>query len=213
MPSEQVIGPDEARIAPRTNMFIAAILQSASGACPVRIRNMSPSGALIEAPVLPPQGEVGALIRGDLRVTGTVAWSSGSRCGVRLDSAVAVAEWMANPANRQQSRVDRMVAEIKGGLAPGPAAPAPSLVALPAADVRDDIDRLSLLLEAMGEDLSSSPETLMRHLASLQHLDLAGQMLDALRQALDPNPDQQRIGFVRLLSLRHSNDGAMGNAA
>ena len=215
MLSDRAVETDEARIAPRTNMFIAAMMHSASGACPVRVRNLSRSGAMIEAPVLPPQGAAIELVRHDLRVTGAIVWTAGGRCGVHLDSTVAVAEWMANSANRQQSRVDQMVAEIKGGLtgpaAPAPA-PAPTPALLPATDICEDIERLRLLLDAMGDDLADSPETLMRHAASLQHLDIAGQMLDALKLALDPDAERRDAGLFRLLSLRPSSDMALGKA-
>lgn len=211
MPNEPMIGPDEARIAPRTNMFIAAILQGASGACPVRIRNMSRNGALIEGLAMPPQGLVVALVRGQLRATGEIAWRVGDRCGVRLYSTIAVTEWLANSANRQQGQIDRIVAEIKGGLAGSPAASAPSPM-LPV-DVREDIDLLRLLLEAMGDDLTGAPATLIRHAATLQHLDIAGQMLDALKQALDPDSERRRIGLMRLQSLRQSGDAVLKSAA
>lgn len=213
MPEKQVTGPDEARIAPRTNMFIAAVLHGSSGACPVRIRNMSRSGALIEGPVLPPQGEHVALVRSDLRVTGKVAWRTNGRCGVRLDSAVAVAQWMTNPTNRKQSQVDHIVAEIKSGVSGDMARSVPSFRHDPSADVREDIEHLRLMIEATGEDLASIPETLVRHASSLQHLDLAVQMLDALTQAVDPDPELRRAGAIRLHSLRQGQEKALRSAA
>jgi len=153
-------------------MFIAAVLRGSGGSCPVRIRNLSRSGALIEAPVLPPQGSAVELVRSDFRVTGEIVWRAGSRCGLRLDSAIIVADWMANPANRHQGLVDTMVAKIKSELATASTASAPSPPL--SADLGEDIDRLRLLLEAMGDDLTSVPETLMRHAANLQHLDIRG---------------------------------------
>lgn len=211
MLSEQATGPDEARFAPRTNMFIAAVLRGPNGSCPVRIRNLSRSGALIEAPVLPPQGSAVQLVRSDFRVAGEIVWRAGSRCGLRLDSAIIVADWMANPANRHQGVVDTMVAKIKSELASAPAASAPPPPA--SSNLGQDINRLHLLLEAMSDDLTSVPETLMRHAASLQHLDIAGQMLDALKQAVDSNPDLRRVGLVRLHSLRRSGDAVLPRAA
>lgn len=211
MPNEQATGPDEARIAPRTNMFIAAIMQVAGGTCPVRIRNMSRSGALVEAAVLPPPGSAVALVRSVYRVTGKVAWSKGGLCGVKLDSTVTVADWMATPENARQVRVDMMIAEIKGASAAAPIASAS--VPPPIVDLRGDIDRLHLILDAMGEELTSVPETLMRHAGVLQHLDIAGQMLDALKQAVDPDFGLSRVGLIRLQSLRQSGDEALGIAA
>jgi hypothetical protein len=47
---------EEGRIAERSNVFVIATLYCAAGSAPVRIRNLSPSGALIEGSVLPLPG-------------------------------------------------------------------------------------------------------------------------------------------------------------
>ena len=188
-------------------MFIAAVLHAPGGANAVRIRNMSRGGALLDGPVLPPAGTAVTLMRGGLRATGEIVWSAGGRCGVRLDASLAIPEWMANPAHHHQGLVDKMVADIKSELA----APAPP--ALPAADLRGDIARLRALLDVMSDDLTGEPDTLARHATSLQHLDIAGQMLDALLAAVDPDFERRRLGFHRLDSLRRSGDAALKRAA
>ncbi|MDQ3143787.1 MAG: PilZ domain-containing protein [Pseudomonadota bacterium] len=213
MLDDQVTGWDETRIAPRTNMFIAAVLHAAGGSCPVRIRNLSRSGALVEAAVLPPPGSAIALVRGAFRVTGTIVWNVGPRCGLRLDAAIIVADWMSNSANRHQGLIDKMVAEIKGGFASEPAPVPAAPPALLAVDLEGDIDRLRLLLEAVGDDLTGEPETLVRHATSLQNLDIAGQMLDALKGAVDSDSARSQGGYERLQSLRRSGDAVLRSAA
>ncbi len=159
--------------------------------------------------MLPPDGSAVALVRGPFRVTGAIVWNAGGRCGMRLDSTITVADWMANSANRHQGLVDQMVAEIKSGSTKD-FTPAPALLTV---DLQGDIDRLRLLLEVIGDDLSGAPETLVRHAASLQNLDIAGQMLDALKRAVEPDSERRRGGLARLQSLRQSGDAVLRSAA
>src|SRR5688572_25681468 len=67
------------RNGPRTNMFIAAILRWGEHRNPVRIRDMSPRGALIQSPVMPAQGTRVRLVRGSYSADGRVAWVDGNR--------------------------------------------------------------------------------------------------------------------------------------
>ena len=60
-------------------MLVAATLHVDGQLLPVRIRNMSVSGALIEAATLPPAGAAVVLERGSLQVAGRISWSTGSR--------------------------------------------------------------------------------------------------------------------------------------
>ena len=62
---------------------------------PVRIRNLSETGALIEGASLP-GGRCPGPVRGDLQVAATIAWSGGGRCGVRFDRPTPVRmDWQA----------------------------------------------------------------------------------------------------------------------
>ena len=86
--------PDESRGLARTHLFVAARLSFASGSSPVHLRNMSPSGALIEGPVLPSRGEPATLRRGSLEVIVKVVWTTGRKAGVSFLYPVHVADWM-----------------------------------------------------------------------------------------------------------------------
>lgn len=101
--------------APRTNMFIAAALLLDGVSAPVTIRNLSTLGALIETPCVTAPAAPFSLQRGSLIASGTVAWSTKNRCGLRFESPVSVRDWMAPPANSRQAQVDATIAQIRSG--------------------------------------------------------------------------------------------------
>lgn len=45
------------RAEPRSNVFLAALMDGPGGALPVRLRNLSPRGALLEGPVIRLEGK------------------------------------------------------------------------------------------------------------------------------------------------------------
>lgn len=94
----------DARVAPRTNMFIAASLIWEQHRNPVKIRNMSITGALVESPVVPPLGSSALLVRGSFSAGGRVVWSDRNRCGIHLTAAVHVRDWLTPPSNAEQQR-------------------------------------------------------------------------------------------------------------
>lgn len=110
----------DARASPRTNLFLAAALHAPRYSAPVRVRNMSATGALVEAAAVPDAGTEIRLVRGSLAIPGEVAWSAAGRCGLHFSSLVSVHEWMVPPANREQQRVDDAVRLFKAGAIPLP---------------------------------------------------------------------------------------------
>jgi hypothetical protein len=174
----------EHRRATRTNLFLAATLDSK----PVRIRNVSETGALIEGDGLPGTGAHATLARGELAVTGEIVWASGSRRGLHFDGPVAVEAWAGGKprpldctGRRDQRRVDSIQAEIRSGGA-GPALPKRETVG--DADDRQIMTRLAEEIayvrrhvEAVGDALVSDPSVVHRHLQTLQGIDMANQIL------------------------------------
>ena len=107
--------PDDGRQYPRTHLFVIATLYAEdSGSAPVHVRNMSPSGALIESSALPEPGTRVKLKRGSLQANGRIAWSSDRRAGVTFSSAVHVSDWMSRQSG-PQGQVDNIVANYKAG--------------------------------------------------------------------------------------------------
>ncbi|HET9429515.1 MAG TPA: PilZ domain-containing protein [Allosphingosinicella sp.] len=171
-------GPRE----PRTNLFIMATIQADSGSGPVRVRNLSPTGALIEGPVLPEAGTRARLSRGGLSVMGGIVWNNAGRAGVRFESTVSVAEWLPEGrAAMTQQRVDEIVQQVT--TRKGDADPA-ALGAVPASrstgPKASDLRQLKLAILSLAEDLAADPAFVERHGTKLQTLDMAAEALGKL---------------------------------
>lgn len=93
-PAESV-GEAPATRTSRTNLLLSATIESNGVTAPVRIRNLSEHGALIEGAALPPVGSSLILRRLQLEMRATVIWSDNGRCGVRFEGMIAVAGWRA----------------------------------------------------------------------------------------------------------------------
>lgn len=179
-------GPgDQQRSDVRSNMFVAATLYHSAGSLPVRLRNMSRSGALIEGAALPGEPSPVRLCRGSLAISGHVAWQRDNRAGIRFDAAVEVGDWLprGRPPNAQE-RVDAMVHACRSA----PAASPPTAMAPPASpggaeairqllDIRDALD-------AAAEQLAGDPAVAAAHAGALQAIDAMAQRLGRLAEGL-----------------------------
>jgi len=192
----------EARATARTNLFMAATLHTADGAHPVKIRDLSAAGAQIESSLLPEVGSEITLARGPLSVQGRVTWGAARRCGLQFSSPISVPDWMANPLNRQQKRVDQVVALVKAGAAPPEMSTQKN--ALTPALTAEDLRRVSRLLEILGEALASDSSIVVKHGIQLQNLDIALQTLAALAETIERNDAECESKFDRLAELRIS---------
>src|SRR5262245_42522859 len=85
----------ENRGAQRSALFLTASIEGASARCPVLIRNISESGALLEGLALPPTGATVTLKRPEVEVVADVIWVTAPYCGVKFDRPVAVSAWIA----------------------------------------------------------------------------------------------------------------------
>lgn len=99
----------------RANVFLGAVLDSGAGSVPVRIRNISPKGALIEGPILPALEATVRLVRGALRATGTLAWEAQYHAGLSFEEPIDVEAWVRRTGHPGQRRVDSVVAAIRRG--------------------------------------------------------------------------------------------------
>jgi len=77
-------GTTDGRIEDRSNVFLSAALVTSSSSVPVRIRNLSSRGALLDGAALPVAGVQVQLVRGMLRANGHVAWQDGSLAGINF---------------------------------------------------------------------------------------------------------------------------------
>ena len=199
----------DARESPRSNMFLAAMLHWSAERSPVKVRNMSHHGVMIEGGLIPPCGSEVSLVRGSLVLTARVIWCAPNRCGLQSRSTIDVSEWMT-PGNSAQQRVDEILHIAKAGAVPLPVsrfAPA-QLVDQPKLNlgkqITSDLRVVAQLIDDMGEDLVSEASTLARHASKLQNLDLATQMLAALCEELSAagGPDGRQL--ARLEEIRKS---------
>lgn len=175
---ETATGPEH-RLESRNNMFVTATIYAPEGSTPVRIRNMSRSGALVEAAGLPPTGTAIRLRRGSLEVIGNIMWVDAHKAGVRFTSSVRVADWL--PQGKRgtgQQLIDEMVHQARLGTV---ARAAPSDRAeLANVTFADELNQLRYMLERAGEELASDSAVATQHVAALQFIDGVAQSLAKL---------------------------------
>lgn len=70
------------RKARRSNVLMSASLELSGTSLPVKLRNLSADGALVEGDKLPVEGAALLFRKGDLSVPGSVAWVKGRQAGV-----------------------------------------------------------------------------------------------------------------------------------
>ncbi|HEX8622919.1 MAG TPA: PilZ domain-containing protein [Allosphingosinicella sp.] len=184
-------GSAEDRASPRTNLLLSANAEVGGRILPVRIRNLSETGAMLEGVGLPDAGMKLVLARGDLHVSAVVAWAAGGRRGVKFDGPTPVHEWTGGTKPRpldctglrDQRRVDAHQAEARADAASGrtlrhapaasPATVSPDLESR----LAQEIGYVQRLLENLGDELIKDLFLVQRHGQSLQSLDLVSQIL------------------------------------
>lgn len=158
-------------------MFVLASMDAPAVSGPIKIRNMSLSGALVEGDALPGVGEHLRLRRGELTVSGRIAWRDAGKAGLRFEQDVEVSRWLPTAGGGQQ-KVDRAFHDLKSGAAePAPVPAAPS-AAPPTA--REDALKVAEALDALADALSEDAAVVTKHASRLQSLDIASQFLRRL---------------------------------
>ncbi len=166
------------RRAERTHLFVVATLYFGQASTPVRVRNLSKTGALIEGADLPPVGTEIILRRASLEAAGTAVWSEAGRAGLAFRWPVAVSAWLPAREPSRQMQVDRMAFEVRQS------ACAPD--ATPLVPVNDAITSLTAVvaeLTALQAGLAQLADTLSHDMIlvathpEIQFLDAAGQRI------------------------------------
>jgi len=160
----------ELRTESRSNIFVmAALYANGRSVTPVRVRNISATGALIEAPALPAAGATVRLGRASLSALGTLVWVNGAKGGIQFDAPVAVADWL--PQGRRgfgQQFVDELFHQKRLGAVRSIA---------DGAGLADELLELRLSLERAAEELALDGAVASRHLSTLQTIDAVGQAI------------------------------------
>jgi hypothetical protein len=154
----------------RSNVFLAASLLAGGASLPVRMRNVSPSGALLEGISLPPVGAAVRLVRGDLTAEGEIAWTAAGQAGIRFAAEIDVPAWVRRVGHPGQQRVDRTIAALRRHEVAGEA----NRPALPS------IAWVSAELDAICERLAGSPEMTVELGEELVRLDSIARTLHQL---------------------------------
>ena len=69
----------------RANVLMQASLELSGTSLPVKLRNLSSEGALVESDKLPVEGSAVVFRRGDLAVPGRIAWTKTRHAGVSFN--------------------------------------------------------------------------------------------------------------------------------
>lgn len=107
------VASHEGRRDERTHLFLAAMLHSRAGSCPVHVRNISQTGALIEGSIVAEKGEAAILKRTGLEAAATIVWKAGRKAGIAFASKIHVANWTSKKSSAHQARVDDMIQAIR----------------------------------------------------------------------------------------------------
>jgi hypothetical protein len=115
---------------------------------PVRIRNLSPRGALLDGNSLPSTGAEVQLVRGGLNARGHVAWQERDHVGISFDEQIDVDQWVRRVEHSGQQRVDNIVAALKRDESPPEVRDAalPSLIA-----ISSELDQICARLAGSSE--------------------------------------------------------------
>ncbi|MEQ7872477.1 PilZ domain-containing protein [Sphingomonas sp. ASV193] len=87
----------------RSNVLMQATVEASSVRHPVKLRNLSAEGALVEGDKLPVEGAAVVFRRGDLEMPGTVVWTEGKRAGLAFERSLSPATLLRHvPAPRSR---------------------------------------------------------------------------------------------------------------
>jgi hypothetical protein len=153
----------------RSNVFLAATLDSGAAPMPVRIRNLSTRGALIEADRLPALGTAVRLTRGSLSIAGELAWQAERIGGVNFVGTIEVASWVQRIGHSGQQRVDGVIAAIRR-LEPVPAE-------LQEEGGLNSLTAISAALDQLCDRLAGMPDMSLQLGEELVRLDTIAQSL------------------------------------
>lgn len=205
MPLQLASSTENSRLQSRTSMFLEAILRWDDNSEVVRVRNLSRNGAMVELGRAPLAGTSITLIRGSLLATGKVIWKTGNRCGLIFATDLVVRDWLAaSNVNPLQRRVDEQIAEVRAGTKRSVDRHFFEIGAQSNRQLARDLNSVSSLIRDLENALSSCGETLSRHALKLQNLDLAMQMIAAVRSELNAGIGSDPEAVTSLKDLRVS---------
>lgn len=123
---------------------------------------------------MPEPGSRVALMRGNLRAAGRIAWRSDGRAGIAFDATVHVADWMSRKASMHQGKVDEMIAAVRAG-----ASTATGQDEQAADTIEPELILLRADLAELGNSLVNDTILVATH-PEIQMLDISIQRIDRI---------------------------------
>jgi PilZ domain len=174
-----VATPEDGRRQSRTHLFVAATLYSGVESVGVHIRNMSPSGALIESSTIPEPGAGVILKRGSLHCAGKVVWKVERKGGIAFETTARVADWISRHPSEQQQRVDEIVSNFRSNGRSDTCTPVDPQTASRARSIEAELMTLRFDLAKLEAGLISDAILVATH-PEIQVLDVSLQRIDRL---------------------------------
>ena len=164
---------------------MVAMLYFGQASTPVRVRNLSMTGALIEGADLPPAGTEIVLRRGNLEAAGAAIWSNSGRAGLSFYWPVAVSAWLPTKEPTRQAQVERIAFEVKQGRRALDIAPLPPIGDAPQSTPAVVTELVALQAELIQlADKLSHDMILVATYPEVQFLDAAAQRIGTVAQAI-----------------------------
>jgi hypothetical protein len=211
--------PDAGPRAPRKNVMLAATISAGAVSAPVRIRNLSELGAMIDGPALPGTGARLTLNRLALSIGATVVWQRAGRCGLILGCPIVVDDWIAGvstTAGRMlggQGRIDQIQSAIRSGAALPAETREPAQRRADAQPVERSIaaelGRVKRMLDKVSEELADDVDVLARHERALQTFDIAAMIIEELAVVMAADDRGAAVGSVQMHDLRSRLSGRL----
>lgn len=114
-------GINHNRRARRSHVLMAASIEAGGGTVTVKLRNLSPEGALVEGSDLPDVDSPVIFRKKELKVAGRVAWVTAGRAGIAFDALLDPEAVLRHvPTTKPQPKLDFRRPRLKSGdLSPG----------------------------------------------------------------------------------------------
>lgn len=165
---------NEMRQTQRVNTLFAADAQVGSSTWPVKVRNISQFGALLETSVKVDVGSSIVIKRGILRAAGEIVWRRQSAFGVRFFEPADVEQWLGVPTRDVLPVHQEATRKSSGALSD-------EVISKRVAEELAYVERIIGVAAAV---LSDDPILRIRHCSKIQELCIAAENIRGLSDVL-----------------------------
>lgn len=192
------VAMDGRRSALRTNVMVAARASVRETSWPVRIRNVSATGCMIETDASISVGTEVTVSRGSLHASGVVRWHRSNQCGVLFHSTIDVVSWLAIPTRHAVH--EHVAVPIPEEFASSELSDREESL-LPR--VLEEVSFITRTIGAVSESLLRDPILRQRHAMNIQQLAISEQMLTELSAILGRNSSLSAAEEIATGPMRH----------